>query len=545
MSPGAAAPPPAALHARSEIRPATHAVIALLTMLLVAAFMWWRLGAQRNRVEGYWERPLVGSARGYRVRADESFAGHEKSAEILATLAARGRGPGSAFEQALAAVLADGDVPFVSLRDGNTRVRCSGVPLATHCVPGSAEFDIPSPTHPQASRVRPLGDGRVLVPVVAAIPAGPAARGGVLTIWMDPEVALLPRLLRMQGTIAEATTTFLRRGGDSSTILTLDRATGQLVRMRTANNELPSLFRGPPLDSALVAGADGGDVLAAHIFIPRLRWHVYRVLTRADASAPFRRQTLTEGILAFILGSLVIGAIVATVSSHREQRVRAELLQAQVESLQAQLRPHFMFNALNTIATLVHENPDAADRMLVRLADLLRLSLEHSDEAEISLRSELEILDAYLAVEHVRFGDALRITKSVDPDALEVPVPRWILQPLAENAIKHGAAYTRGEISMTLTARRLDDVVEISLTDDGPNAAQPSAAEGIGLRNTRARLVTLYGEDASLRIGPAPVVGTEVVVRIPLPAGLPLLSTAEHAVSDAIQRRAFAGPSAR
>ncbi|HVZ49432.1 MAG TPA: histidine kinase, partial [Gemmatimonadaceae bacterium] len=349
-------------------------------------------------------------------------------------------------------------------------------------------------------------------------PAHGNSTGGVVTLWIDPEVGLIPRLLRTRGSIAEATTYFVRRSADSATVLAATPAGQILPRRRVATKDLAPLIARPAADSELIIGAgpDGVRSMAGHAYIPRLRWQVYRALPEAKAYAPFRRQTTTEGVLAFLLGSFVIGVLVWTVRGQREQAVRAELLQARVDSLQAQLRPHFLFNALNTIATLVHEDADRADAMLLRLADLLRLSLEHSDRAELPLRNELEILDAYIAVERVRFGTNLAVTKDIAPEALDVLVPRWILQPLAENAIKHGAAYTRGAARIDLSARVTDGMLEVAVGDDGPHPPGPTVREGVGLRNTRTRLETLYGHVASLALHRREQGGTEAVLRIPV-----------------------------
>jgi hypothetical protein len=525
------------------MRTSTHAALAILTACLVAAFVWWRLSAQRQRVERYWVAPLAGSAELYRVRATEWLTGHRRTAEVLGQLAARGREPGSAFEVALSSAFAVGDVQFVSIRDGDDLLRCTGIPLSRNCGPGSGQFLVPSARHPQARRVRPSADGHVLVPAAATIPAHGNSPGGVLVLWLDPETVLFPRLLRTRGSIGGARTYFVRRAGDSATVLAASSLGVPQPRRRMKVDELPPLIARPAADSELViaVGPDGQRALAGHAYLPALRWWVYRALPEKTAYAPFRREATTEAILAFALGSFVLGLVVWTIRGQREQQVRAELLQARIESLQAQLRPHFMFNALNTIATLVHEDAELAGAMLLRLADLLRLSLEHSDNAEIPLRAELEILDAYIAVERVRFGANLRLVKDVAPDALDMPVPRWILQPLAENAIKHGAAYTRGEAALSVTARVADDVLELVVGDDGPSPPFGAPVqEGIGLRNTRTRLATLYGPDGSIQLRPRAGGGTEAVLRIPAQAGQAVMvsTTAEQiaAVSAATGR---------
>jgi hypothetical protein len=414
--------------------------------------------------------------------------------------------------------MSEGDIAYVSIRDGASVLRCTGLPLSENCGTGSTTYMIPSPVHPQARRVRPAEDGHKLIAAVGSIPAHGSSPGGVVTLWLDPERSLLPRLLRTIRSSAGTRTEFVNMlDGDSATVLSADPQGTSISRRRVAVSVLPDYLRLPVADNDWTTGISttGEPSIVAHTYIPALRWDVYRVLPYSAAAAPFRRELFTESLLAFVLGSFVIGLAVWGVRERREQRVRAELMQVRLESLQAQLRPHFLFNALNTIATLIHEDPKAADAMLIRLADLLRLSLEHSDDAEIPLRREIELFDAYLAIERVRFGSSLKVTKHVAPDALDLPVMRWILQPLAENAIKHGAAYTRGEARMDLRVTRENGMLEIILADDGPNAVALAPVEGIGLRNTRQRLATLYGHAATLLLRRRVGGGTEAVLRIP------------------------------
>jgi hypothetical protein len=339
----------------------------------------------------------------------------------------------------------------------------------------------------------------------------------VVTLWFDPERELLPRLLRTRTPIPDTRTVFVHRSRDSVTILAADSAGTPLPRLRLAVDEVPTLFTTPIDDGDLTEGKglDGVPSIAAVAYIPRLRWYVYRVIARDVAYAPFRRQVITETALAFALGSFVIGTTIWLLRNRREQRIRVELMQARLEGLEAQLRPHLLFNSLNAIATLVRDDPDAADAMLLRLADLLRLSLQHSADPEVPLRTELELFDAYIALERVRFGDALRVERRVAPDVLGVPVPRWILQPLVENAIKHGATYCRGVALVELTVSRDGDHIVLVLGDNGPRRLSASAPDGVGLSNTRRRLATLYGPAASLALRARDGGGVEAVVRIP------------------------------
>ena len=210
----------------------------------------------------------------------------------------------------------------------------------------------------------------------------------------------------------------------------------------------------------------------------------------------------------------------------REQvaiELRAQLSEAQLEVLKGQLRPHFLFNTLNSVSTLVHSDPDAADRMVVQLGELLRASLAHSGAQEIPLGEEVALLERYLAIMRVRFRDRLRVDLDVAPDVRSAFVPHFILQPLAENALEHGIARRAGAGLLVITARRDGHELLLTVGDDGAGigAAGPASAcapidEGVGLSNTRLRLRQLYGERQGLTLGRMRGGGTLVTIRLPL-----------------------------
>jgi len=185
----------------------------------------------------------------------------------------------------------------------------------------------------------------------------------------------------------------------------------------------------------------------------------------------------------------------------REEELRASLLQsqlatAQLQALKMQLHPHFLFNTLHAISALVPKDPEAADRMIARLSDLLRMSLESDAAQEVVLEHELEFLQGYLDIQKTRFGDRLKVAMDVDAGVLHAFVPNMILQPLVENAIKHGVAPRTSGGNIAITAGRRDGQVTIQIQDDGPGLGGRGAAGitfGVGLSNTRARLEQLYG----------------------------------------------------
>ena len=201
------------------------------------------------------------------------------------------------------------------------------------------------------------------------------------------------------------------------------------------------------------------------------------------------------------------------------ERLRTALVEAQLDALQFQLRPHFLFNTLNSILPLIGKDPERARQMVVRLGELLRLSLRSEDTPLVPLEEELAILDKYLEIEKVRFRDRLEVTVDVDPAVAGVKVPTFLLQPLAENAIKHGLARRGGRGRIWICARAEGRDLVLSLRDNGPGLKDdPPAAPGIGLANTRRRLEALYPGAHDLALAGLPEGGCEVRLRLPLAA---------------------------
>ena len=185
----------------------------------------------------------------------------------------------------------------------------------------------------------------------------------------------------------------------------------------------------------------------------------------------------------------------------RAATLEASLTEARLKTLEAELHPHFLFNTLHAISTLVHTNPDAADRMISRLSDLLRLTFDRSGAAGVPLKEELEFLQKYLEIEQIRFQDRLSVRFDIDPDTLDTEVPRLILQPLVENAIKHGIGPRSGEGLVQVSTQKRDTGIWIEVRDNGvglSRTSRPKFTKGVGLSNTRARLDCLYGADHRL-----------------------------------------------
>jgi hypothetical protein len=223
----------------------------------------------------------------------------------------------------------------------------------------------------------------------------------------------------------------------------------------------------------------------------------------------------------WLIVSVMSALVHYRVSQEKDRRaaeLSASLAKANLQALQHQLQPHFLFNALNAIAALVHSNPAAADDMIANLSDLLRMSLDLSREPEIPLRREMEILSCYLDIERARFQDRLEVKVEVEPAALDAWLPALLLQPLVENAVHHGLEAKTKLAPIAITARIADGNLHLTVADRGPGLAtlaDGSIKDGIGLANTRARLRELYGERASLKITNGPEGGCVATAILP------------------------------
>jgi LytS/YehU family sensor histidine kinase len=213
---------------------------------------------------------------------------------------------------------------------------------------------------------------------------------------------------------------------------------------------------------------------------------------------------------------------------YRERELRASqletrLAQAQLDALKMQLHPHFLFNTLNSISVLMTEDVTAARRMLTRLSDLLRASLENVGAQEVSLGEELEFLKNYLEIEQTRFQDRLTVRMEIEPGVLEARVPNLILQPLVENAIRHGIAPRAQPGLIEIHAARENGIVQLKVRDNGAglgSASPETLIMGIGLSNTQARLKQLYGGAHNFEIRDARGGGLEVAISIPFRNGV-------------------------
>lgn len=215
--------------------------------------------------------------------------------------------------------------------------------------------------------------------------------------------------------------------------------------------------------------------------------------------------------------ALVFGVLTLTRWREDAQRmlgVQKALAEAQLSQLQAQLRPHFIFNALNTVSSLMHTDVGKADRVLAQLGDLLRANLRAGRQPEVSLQEELELLERYAGIMRERFEGRVELEWSVAPETLRARVPIMLLQPLLENAFKHGVERSSAVVRITVRVVRVGEELRIDIQNTGPKADY-GAASGLGLQNCRERLYLLYETRASLSMTDA--AGGGVVARVTLP----------------------------
>jgi two-component system LytT family sensor kinase len=208
----------------------------------------------------------------------------------------------------------------------------------------------------------------------------------------------------------------------------------------------------------------------------------------------------------------------------RDREVQAAALEtrlarAQLQSLKSQLQPHFLFNTLHSISALNHDDPKGANRMLARLSSLLRLALDNDSAQEVSLKEELEFLQHYLDIEQIRLGDRLTVKMDVAPEALDASVPNLFLQPIVENAIRHGIAPFSAPGQIFVTARRHDQTLLLQVADTGPGLRGKAFVPGVGLRNTQERVQQLYGGRSRFEFADRKEGGFEVTISIPFRPG--------------------------
>jgi two-component system, LytTR family, sensor kinase len=245
--------------------------------------------------------------------------------------------------------------------------------------------------------------------------------------------------------------------------------------------------------------------------------------------------------LVLALGVVAVGVARAysrRLRSRREQAIQltSQLAEARLDALRRQLDPHFLFNTLNAISSLVERDPRGVRRMIARLGDLLRHSFEGGQEPEVTVRRELALLDLYVDIVKVRFQDRLVVDVRVDDAVLDALVPTFILQPLVENAVKHGVERRTEGGRVTVEGTRAGDALVLRVINDAPDSALvgSSSGSGVGIRNTRARLEQLYGSRQRFSLDRDAELGVVAEVRLPFHTGAPM----EPRVSGPARREA-------
>lgn len=220
-------------------------------------------------------------------------------------------------------------------------------------------------------------------------------------------------------------------------------------------------------------------------------------------------------IYALIVGLVSLGRAYAALRDREvtSAKLTAQVAEAETAALRAQLQPHFLFNALNSIASATHSEPVVAVRMIARLGELLRLSIDGPRSPVTTVAEEMDFTEAYLAIESERLGDRLSIIRDIEPAARMAKIPSLLLQPLAENAVRHGLAPRARGGELTLRARMIDDYLQLVVADNGTGAHEID--EGVGIGNTRRRLRQLYGDNYVFIIETRPGLGFSVRIEVP------------------------------
>lgn len=260
-----------------------------------------------------------------------------------------------------------------------------------------------------------------------------------------------------------------------------------------------------------------GDIVAA-MPPPPLTYHEQFRMGRSFVTDLLRQMMIACPVYVGIAGLGCLSLARERIVERERQALEeaAELSRAKVEMLYAQLRPHFLFNALNTMASQLYTSPESVERSITALGALLRQTLESDTRSLITLRRELDLVEQYFWIEQARFGDDLKLHFDLPDDCVDALVPALILQPLVENAVRHGLGPKKGHGQVTITVEHLARQGRLSITvhDDGVGL-QSDFHEGIGLSNTKARLRVLYGEHAQAAAVPHGKRGTMSVVELP------------------------------
>jgi hypothetical protein len=350
-------------------------------------------------------------------------------------------------------------------------------------------------------------------------------RAFVYAVALLPVTVVLPWLYRKLGSLLDR----LWLGRRFTTVEAvkeflsgLQRATDERELVRHAESGLSTIFGAPTRIDLKLQEAPGLDfecVLDLPVSLGEGRAGVIRMGKRRNQIPYFSEEIALLGSLAEVFAYMLENVRLQQRKQEQEQSARELSLQAsrsELKALRAQINPHFLFNALNAIAGLIHKDPFRADATVERLAEVFRYTLRRSEAEWALLEDELEFCQSYLEVEQARFGDRLRVEIAADPDTLQVSIPTMIVQTLVENAVKHGVAQVRGTARLTVNARLHGERLRVEVADNGPGFAIPSPGrategEGFGLKSVRQRLEGHFGDRAAMEVERDDRSGTTVV----------------------------------
>jgi two-component system, LytTR family, sensor kinase len=393
---------------------------------------------------------------------------------------------------------ADATGHSVSRRGSTPRIRRSGI--SVHC-----------------ADVRTL---RVPLGLVFAVAIGYSVFAALVSLWFTNVTGLSYWTLR-----ADASTTF-------SYILLMNLAVwGSWALFAPAVFALGRRFRfarGQWRRAAAVHVVAALAVTTAHLlFVATARFLLQRTWGVDTAWLPSIRDAFFRTLDFELPVYWALVGLQHALDYYREVRERevvaaqleTRLMESQLQALQRQLHPHFLFNTLHAISALIHRDPERADAMIERLSDLLRITLDKVGVQKVPLSEELEYLRAYLDIEQVHFGERLEIVYDIDPIMLDALVPNLLLQPLTENAIRHGLERSAGRGRLRIAASRDGESLLLQVIDNGRGMARAeldAANHGVGLSNTRSRMARLYGNAARLTLSQNQGRGVVVTIRLPL-----------------------------
>jgi len=316
--------------------------------------------------------------------------------------------------------------------------------------------------------------------------------------------------------------TYLSTGNPARWSLTIGMALAEWWVWAVLTLPVVALARRWPLERGRLWRSVPVHVLAS-IVLAILKVAIDRAMRRSIFGFPVSYFLISNLVPQLVIYWGIVGAAHGLVyyrrSRERELRashLEARLAEARLQLLQMQLQPHFLFNTLHAISELVHEDAETADRMIAGLSDLLREALDANAVREVTLARELQLLQRYIDIQTARFGERLTVGVDIEPRALGALVPSLLLQPLVENAIRHGLASRAAPGRIDVRGTTAGDRLIVEVSDDGLGLERPDAVrEGVGVGNTRARLQELYGADATFEMRDRPTGGVSVIVTLP------------------------------